>query len=142
MAAGNPYQGAIYADPGFVAEEAAAERAWQEWAAKAGMTVERLKAAAREARTAFDVERAQDIKRLTENMAARGLYFSGLTATGVGRISTEYMRQWTAFMNEMADRYTELTQQGWDTATASSQAIVDAARKWLAETQRVYIGGV
>jgi hypothetical protein len=131
----------IYADLGYNIAVAQADDAWRRFVAQAGLSAEQAEAEKERARKLLRAREAQDIERYKFGMAGRGLYFSGLAAKGMGRIQAQYMNAWADLLNEIANRYTTMAQQGWATNADIAGMITSAALDYLQRIQSIYVPG-
>ncbi|MEM4218082.1 MAG: hypothetical protein QXZ09_08670 [Candidatus Methanomethylicaceae archaeon] len=135
----DPSYGPIWGDLGFNVAQAEAEDAWRRWVAQAQAQAGFTEAELKRAEKLFKADEARDIRRFTGQQAGRQLYFSGITAEGIGQIQAEYARLWGDFLNDVANRYSQLAFTGWDTNAAMTKNIVDAALDYLARVERVVV---
>lgn len=129
---------AIDADLGYNTTLARAEDAWRRFLAQAGLQSDFMEAEAERAKKLFKAREAKDIGKFADEMAGRQLFFSGVTARGIGDIQGEYNRIWADFLNDVANKYSSIATQGWDTNADLTKSIVDSAFDYLNNIQRLY----
>lgn len=131
--------GPIWSDLGFNVARSEAEDAWRRWVAQAQQQAGFTEAELKRAEKLFKAEEAKDIRKYTGQQAGRGLFFSGITAEGIGQVQSEYARLWGDFLNDVANRYGQLALTGWNTNAALTKNIVDAALEYLSRVERAVI---